>query len=164
MLLGEPRISYRVRRREFRLCVTVGAALSTMQLIACANNAPPAKISACVIESIPKDGNFVLSRRWVVTNTSNREIDATSTGMGTPPDDALPDKSPGLAVWDDEVPLLPGKSRVVETRSTTPIAQRRYPTPTRFPCKLVAVRYSDGLLWVARPGFAAPVSREHKSP
>jgi hypothetical protein len=146
------------------MLIVVGAVLLLMTTaIACSNHGAPATISGCVVESVAEDGKFVLVRRWVVTNTSNREIEATRIGMSTLPENSIPDNSPGGAVWDDEVSVLPGKSHVVNEPPTYPITQRLYKIPTTFACKLVAVRYSDGSLWVARPGFSGPIPRDHKT-
>lgn len=141
-----------------RIRRTVAAMLLTLSAASCSSNAP-AKVSGCVIQSVAAPGGFVLIRRWAVQNIGTRAIDAIRIGMSSWPDEEIAESSPGGAVWDDEVPLSAGKAHVVVEPPTDPIAQRLFREPTPFHCKLVAVRYTDGSMWFARPGFAGPMPR-----
>lgn len=122
-----------------------------LSLASCTGNAP-AKVSGCTIQSVAAPGGFVLIRRWEVTNIGAPEIDATRIAVSVWPDQEIPESRAGGLIWDDEVPLSPGKAHVVVQPPTDPIAERRFREPTPFHCKVCRDQIYRWLCVARAPG------------
>ena len=121
---------------------------------------PPLQVSDCSTELVDGNKSFVVYR-FTLRNMSSNTIVASRIGYRPwlLPQSKIPYGETGL-VRDIKAVLRPASSHLVQIHTGfLDAGERAKARHLRFGvsgCKPISVRYADGKVWVAEPGFAAP--------